>query len=101
MAKRVQQDDIITINTLYLQHKTYAEVARRTGFSPSTVKKYIIDGYVPEAEKEIIKFDKELIQPIRIIQKMFEEVGDNWGVLCELSEAEQDEIKELQKELNL
>lgn len=36
---RVTKDDVIKINELYLKHKTYAAVARETGFAPSTVKK--------------------------------------------------------------
>ena len=42
---RVSPDDIIRFNNLYLELKTYAGVARETGFSASTVKKYIIKDY--------------------------------------------------------
>ena len=35
---RVTDEDKILINQIYLEVGTYAETARRTGFSPSTVK---------------------------------------------------------------
>ena len=42
MAKRVTQEDIIKINELYLKLKNKSAVARETGFSLSTISKYII-----------------------------------------------------------
>ena len=42
MASKVTNEDILRINELYYKHKTYAEVARQTGFAASTVKKYVI-----------------------------------------------------------
>ena len=42
MARKVTEEDKILINELYIKLKTYAAVARETGFSPTTVKKYII-----------------------------------------------------------
>ena len=44
MASKVTNEDILRINELYYKHKTYAEVARQTGFAASTVKKYIGHG---------------------------------------------------------
>ena len=41
MASKVTNEDILRINELYYKHKTYAEVARQTGFAASTVKKYV------------------------------------------------------------
>lgn len=46
MARRVSEEDIININEAYLICKNYTKVAESTGWSVSTVKKYIIDGYV-------------------------------------------------------
>lgn len=51
MANKVTPDDILQMNTLYLELKTYAAVARKTGFSAGTVKKYIIPNFAPAAEK--------------------------------------------------
>lgn len=44
-VKRVTNKDIILINTLYKEYKNKARVARETGFSASTVAKYIIDDF--------------------------------------------------------
>ena len=51
MANKVTPDDILQMNTLYLELKTYAAVARKTGFSAGTVKKYIIPNFTPAAEE--------------------------------------------------
>ena len=40
--KLVEPQDIIKMNELYKELGTYAAVARKVGFSPTTVKKYII-----------------------------------------------------------
>lgn len=99
MARKVTQNDIIQINELYLKYHTYAEVSRQVGFSPSTVKKYIIPNYI----------SKEQITPKRVFTKedlpkfstkMFRNL-DNWGELCLLSVNEKEEIKELWNELTI
>lgn len=94
--KIVTQADKIKINEAYLRLKTYAAVARETGFSPATVKKYVINDYVSSEEKQIVRFDRPLPDfdalPFRVT---------DWGPLCELSDTEKDEIKNLWKELDL
>ena len=83
------------INDLYYKLHTYAAVARETGFSPATVKKYVIDGYKPEEEREIKRFDQQL-PPFD--DTLF--LGNDWGPLCELSEIEVGEIIDLWEELD-
>lgn len=94
--KRVTNDDIKTFNKLYLKLKTYAAVSRATGFAPSTIKKYIIPDYKDPSTIEIVRFNKPL--PEFDCSKFF---GDDWGTMCELSEEEVKEIKELWKEIEL
>ena len=56
MARTVVTDELIVkMNELYLSLGTYAGVSRALGGSPSptTVKKYIIPNYVPQAQKNI------------------------------------------------
>ena len=96
MAKRVTQEDIIKINELYLKLKTKAAVARETGFSASTVSKYIIADYKPAAAIEKKKFTGELPEFDEMIFMI-----DDWTPLLEISDAEMDEICELWGELNL
>ena len=94
----VTQDDIKRINELYIQLKTYAAVSRATGFAPSTVKKYVINGYQVVDTSKIKKFDRPL--PDFNVEEFFIENWD-WSPLCSLSTEEISEIKELWEELEL
>ena len=60
MASKVTEQDKIHMNELYLKLRTYAAVARETGFSASTVKKYIIPNYISQNNIKIKKFDKKI-----------------------------------------
>lgn len=53
MANKVTPDDVLQMNILYLEFKTYAAVARKTGFSAGTVKKYIIPNFTLAEEKVV------------------------------------------------
>jgi len=91
----ITYEDKIKINQLYQKLKTYAAVAREMKIAPSTVKKYVIDGYTaPEAN--IKKFEGPLPD---FDSSMFR--TDDWGALCEMSDEEVKEIRDLWKELEL
>ena len=96
MAKRVTSEDILQINSLYFQYKNYAEVARKTGFAASTVKKYVIPGWKPIETENIKHFTISMLPDFTT--DMFVGV-ENYGDLCILTEREQEEIKELWGEL--
>lgn len=96
MAKRVTNEDILHINELYYKHKTYAEVARQTGFSPSTVKKYVIPGWQPVSETEVIRFD---ISDFPDCPHPGFDGLDNYGELCVLTDLEKEELKGLWEEM--
>ena len=98
MASKVTNEDILRINELYYQTHTYAEVARQTGFSASTVKKYVIPGWAPVVEDNIIRFDISDLPDYHRAVKRFRDVG-NYGDLCVLSDMEKREIKNLWEEL--
>ena len=98
MASKVTNEDILRINELYYKHKTYAEVARQTGFSASTVKKYVIPGWAPTASENIIHFDMSQIPDFEKAVEIFRGI-DNYGNLCTLTDFEAEEIKELWGEL--
>jgi len=51
MAKRVTEKDIIDMNEAYLICKSYSGVAAATGWSVSTVRKYIISDYNPQKKQ--------------------------------------------------
>lgn len=98
MAHKVTSEDIIKMNELYVKLKTYAAVARETGFSASTVSKYIQKDYKPKAQIVEKKFTvADLPEPDYSLLR-----GTiNWGELCVLSDAEYDEIKELWGEIQI
>ena len=94
--KTVQPDDIIEMNELYLTIGTYAGVGRATGWSGSTVKRYIIPNYVAKDKQEKIEpmeFDvpagETLIYPAV------------WSDFLQLTNEEQIGISELQKTISI
>jgi hypothetical protein len=99
MARKVTADDIRQINEVYYQCKTYAETARRTGWSASTVRNYVDKNFAPVLEDTIRHFDLDTEMP-EFSTAMFEGVA-NLGDLCVLSNTEKEEIVELWKELIL
>lgn len=98
MANKVTNEDILRINELYYKYKTYAEVARQTGFAASTVKKYVKPGWEPVQAESIIHFDIAQLPDFTGAVKIFRGI-DNYGNLCVLTEFEQKEVEELWKEL--
>jgi hypothetical protein len=98
MASKVTNEDILRINELYYKHKVYAEVARQTGFSASTVKKYVIPGWKPVENKNIIKFDMAQLPDFTRAAEMFRGIS-NYGNLCVLTDYEKEQMKELWEEL--
>lgn len=97
MASKITNEDIIRMNDLYLQYHTYAEVARQTGFSPSTVRKYIQKDWVPLNDRPRIIFDPNNL-PDEPDLSIFNGV-ENFGDLCVLSPEEEAEIQILWEEL--
>lgn len=95
MANRITDEDKIKINELYLKFKTYAEVARQTGFAASTVKKYVIPNYISIENLEIHKFDKEIPNTYPNLPTNKEE----WVNLLSLTKEEWMGIEDLRKEI--
>ena len=96
MASRVTNEDILRINELYYKYKTYAEVARQTGFAASTVKKYVIPDWQPVLETKIIRFNMSDLS--NSPHPGF--VGlNNYGDLCVLTNDEKEELKGLWEEI--
>ena len=93
MANRVEQEDIVKINELYLDIGTYAGVARKVGFSASTVKKYVQEGYVSPNTIETQRFDADAI----IVEDL--KFPSVWDEFLSLSTSEKAEILDLQKEV--
>lgn len=100
MASKVTNEDILRINELYYKHKVYAEVARQTGFSASTVKKYVIPNWAPVASENIIRFDIAQLPDFTSAAEIFRGIS-NYGALCVLTDYEKQEIKNLWGELTV
>ena len=98
MANRVTSEDILRMNEIYYKTHVFAEVARQTGFSASTVRKYVDTKWAPVVSEEIITFNMKDIPDFKEAIKCFRGI-DNYGELCVLTEQEHEEIKELWKEL--
>ena len=99
MARRVSVDDIRQMNEIYYQCKSYAETARRTGWSASTVRSYIDKNFSPVLEDKIHRFDPDTEMP-EFSTTMFEGV-ENYGDLCELTDEEKIELVDLWEEIVL
>lgn len=97
MAKRVTEEDIYLMNETYYNYKSYAETARRTGWSAATVRKYVDSSFVPIQNDQITRFDKAIL-PLDITQ--FTNVT-NLGDLCELTSEEREELNNNRKEIKL
>lgn len=98
MASKVTNEDILRINELYYKYKTYAEVARQTGFAASTVKKYVISGWKPVKVENIVHFDMAQLPDFTKAAELFRGIN-NYGNLCVLTEYEKNEMKKLWEEL--
>ena len=99
MARRVSVDDIRQMNEIYYKCKSYAETARQTGWSASTVRVYIDKNFSPVLEDKIHRFDPNTEMP-KFSTEMFEAI-ENYGDLCVLSDEEKIEIVDLWKEIVL
>lgn len=99
MARRVTIDDIRRINEIYYQCKSYAETARQTGWSASTVRAYVDKNFSPVLENQIHRFNPDTELP-EFSTDMFEYV-ENYGDLCVLSDEEKVEIAKLWEEIVL
>lgn len=96
MANKITQDKIIEINIAYLKYKTYSGAAKEVGVSAGTVKKYVIPNFTPPEMTEKVEFKGELPR-----FGSFEIPDSNWSDWCKLSLAEEEEIKDLWKELTI
>lgn len=100
MAKRVTNEDILVFNEIYYKTKNYAQVARETGFSASTVRKYIDKNWKPIVIENIVRFSLEQLPDYKEAVKIFQGI-DNYGYLCQLAPSEIEGIKELWEELSV
>lgn len=97
MARKVTNDDIRLMNEIYYKCHNYAETGRQTGWSGSTVKRYIDPNFTPVIETDIRRFDIDKDLPADF-GAQFSNI-ENWGELCVLSDDEIVEMTQLWKEI--
>ena len=90
--KRVGPDDIIKINEAYLACGTYSGAAAATGWSASTVRKYVISDYKSEQKVEVTDIE---LPPI---EEIVDRLPPWYNITC-LTPEEEKEIKMLWKEM--
>lgn len=98
MAKRLTEEDILRIKELYSKLGTYAAVARETGFSPSTVKKYAVEIVVIDSSYKVDVADFQCILP-PISQITIPKTKKEWSEWCSLTKEEEIEILEFSRKL--
>lgn len=94
MAKRITEETKVQINELYIEYGVKKRVAEILGISPSTVSKYIIPNYKSQKETKI-EFST-LPRGCKVFIKNIQE--KNFCDACRLTEEEQNELKQFQKE---
>lgn len=96
MAKKVTPADIAQFNKLYYELKTFAAVAKETGFSASTVSKYVDKTWTPVDESKKKTFTAKNVPPFNTLR--FRGLR-NFGELCVYSTDEKAAIEELWQEI--
>lgn len=92
MARRVTEEDIKQMNEVYLLCGTYSGVAKATGWSASTVKKYIISDFKSEGAQKTIEIS------IPSVEDTITYLCTHTDLSC-LTEAEKTDMKNLWKEV--
>lgn len=93
MAKRVTEQDIIDMNEAYLLCGTYSGVASALGWSASTVKKYIIEGY--QSKDVLADKPAKTIEPAAVDEAM-DYLVNHSNLSC-LTEQEKKDMKDIWK----
>lgn len=101
MARRVTEEDKLIFNELYIKYGSYAEVARQTGWSASTVSKYIVPNFQPKEKLVIRKFDINLDSRPLDQSPLFQLPYEEWGECLVVTPQEREELVELWKELSI
>lgn len=95
--RKVSKEDIIQMNELYQKLGSYAAVARETGFSASTVSKYVDKNYKKVDETTIIRYQGDL--PEFVVEEV--SAYENLGDLCILDDEEEAELQILWGEMQI
>ncbi len=99
MASKITAENILDFNRRYYTCHNYSQVARETGFSASTIRKYVDKNWTPAVEVNRKIFNPQDL-PENFNISIFKD-KENFGELCILSDEEISEIKDLWNELEV
>ena len=74
MANRVTSEDILRMNEIYYKTHVFAEVARQTGFSASTVRKHVDVNWKPVVSENVKRLYNILTYFDTILLSVFDKV---------------------------
>lgn len=100
MARVKITDEVIEqINELYCEIGIKSQVAKALGISASTVSKYIIEGYIPKADRVIEEFSGRpgIISTDKI--NSFDGAANIGYFFTHIIEDEKEDMEKLQKEI--
>ena len=95
MARRVTEKDIKEMNEAYLICKSYSGVAEATGWSTSTVRKYIIPDYKSDGVVGALHSTPVMIEPAAVDEAM-DYILNHSNLSC-LTEQERKDMKDIWK----
>ena len=94
MANKVSNNDILRINELYYADPVYSHVAKLTGFSPTTVKKYIIPDFQPLKSREKVSAAWPEVEDIIIPENL-----PDWLLLSDEEKLEISDFKQFEVQI--
>lgn len=101
MARRLTDNDILAIQECYSRIGTYSGVAKELGFSPSTVKKYVLLDQSPKTAEEKKEIFSSFEPPVDLENLQIPKDKSEWRKMCSLSEEEIQETLSFTKNLSI
>lgn len=106
MAKRITEEQKIQINEVYAQCGVKSKTAEIVGVSVASVNRYLIPNYVPAAQRNLPECTETPLGYIDFVEKIIATIDSTYCSpiqafckVCELTDDEWAELKELQKGL--
>lgn len=101
MAKRLTDNDILAIQECYSKIGTYSGVAKELGFSPSTVKKYVLLSQELQPQTKEKENFSSFTPPLDLKGIQIPKNRAEWAKWCSLSEKEIQETLSFTRNLSI
>ena len=106
MANRITEEQKIQINEVYAQCGVKSKTAEIVGVSVASVNRYLIPNYVPAAQRNLPECTETPLGYTDFVEKIIATIDSTYCSpiqafckVCELTDDERAELKELQKGL--